>query len=127
MPVVAPVNGFITEKNGRIGEMVEPKSPLFVITNLDKLYISIDVPESMINRWKENQSVEVMIPTQEMINEMERLFILELLPNKNEQTYPVKVLIDNADHQIKGGMKAVVTWKAESETRNLNNRKILIL
>ncbi len=115
LPVVAPVNGFITEKNGRIGEMASAESPLFVITNLDKLYITIDVPESMINRWKENQSVEVMIPTQELTTKGKVVYIA-LLPNKNEQTYPVKVLIDNADYKIKGGMKAVVTWKAESET-----------
>ena len=116
LPVVAPVNGFITEKKGRIGEMASPESPLFVITNLDKLYITINVPESMINRWKENQSVEVMIPTQEITTKGKVVYIA-LLPNKSEQTYPVKVLIDNAKHQIKGGMKAVVTWKAENEAK----------
>lgn len=114
LPVVAPVDGFITEKNGRIGEMASPGSPLFVITNLDQLYITIDVPEAMINRWKENQSVEVLIPTQNLTTKGKVVYI-GLLPNKSEQTYPVKVLIDNRDHKIKGGMKAVVTWKGEAK------------
>ncbi len=113
LPIVSPVNGFITEKKGRIGELASPESPLFVITNLDKLYISINVPESMINRWKENQSVKVEIPTQGITVDGKVVYI-GLMPNKNEQTYPVKVLIDNADHKIKGGMKAVVSWKMES-------------
>lgn len=116
LPIVAPVDGFITEKNGRIGEMASPGNTLFVITNLDKLYITINVPESMINRWKEKQSVEVTIPTQDLKTKGKVVYI-GLLPNKNEQTYPVKVLIDNSDHQIKGGMKAVVTWKGENKTK----------
>jgi multidrug efflux pump subunit AcrA (membrane-fusion protein) len=113
LPIIAPVNGFITEKRGRIGELASPEIPLFVITNLDQLYISIDVPEIMINRWKENQSVKVEIPTQGMTVDGKVVYI-GLMPNKSEQTYPVKVLIDNAGHKIKGGMKAVVSWKMES-------------
>lgn len=113
LPIVAPVNGFITEKNGRIGEMVSQGDPLFVIANLDMLYISIDVPEAMINRWKENQPVTVMIPTQDITKEGKVVYV-GLLPNDEEKTYPVKVLIDNADHKIRGGMQAVVTWKVEN-------------
>ena len=79
--MVAPVNGFITEKKGRIGEIASSGTPLYVITNLDKLYISIDVPESMINRWKENQSVEVMIPTQEITTKGKVVYIA-LLPEQ---------------------------------------------
>lgn len=113
LPIVAPVNGFITEKNGRIGEMVSQGDPLFVITNLDMLYISIDVPEAMINRWKEKQPVTVTIPTQD-ITKKGKVVYVGLLPNEEEKTYPVKVLIDNADHKIRGGMQAVVTWKVEN-------------
>ncbi|MDQ0242546.1 multidrug resistance efflux pump [Bacillus fengqiuensis] len=113
LPVVAPVNGFITEKKGRIGESVSPQTSLFVITNLDKLYINIDVPEGMINRWKENQTVKVEIPTQGIIVDGKVIYI-GLMPSGDKQTYPVKVLIDNVDHKIKGGMKAVVSWKMES-------------
>lgn len=114
LPVVAPINGFITENKGRIGEMASPGNSLFVITNLDKLYISINVPESMINRWKENQKVKVMIPTQDISTEGKIVFI-GVMPVEKEQKYPVKVLIDNANHKIRGGMKAVVTWKEESK------------
>ncbi|KMY51896.1 HlyD family secretion protein [Peribacillus loiseleuriae] len=116
LQIVAPVNGFITEKKGRIGEVVSSGLPLFVITNLDKLYISIDVPESMINRWKEDQSVKVEIPTQKIKVDGKVVYV-GLMSNENKQTYPVKVLIDNADHKIKGGMKAVVNWKVEKEDK----------
>lgn len=112
LQVVAPVNGFITEKKGRIGEVVSSGSPVFVITNLDKLYISIDVPENMINRWKEDQSVKVEIPTQKIKVDGTVVYV-GLMSNENKQTYPVKVLINNADHKIKGGMKAIVNWKVE--------------
>ena len=116
LSILAPMNGFITEKKGRIGEIASPGSPLFVITNLDKLYITIDVPESLINRWKENQSVKVEIPTQEITVDGKVVFI-GVMPTGEKQTYPVKVLIDNAEHKVKGGMKAVVTWKEEKKEK----------
>lgn len=114
LQIVAPVNGFITDKKGRIGEMAAPGESLFVITNLDQLYVTVNVPEAMINLWKENQSVKVMFPTQDVTVNGKVVYI-GLMPNNGEQTYPVKVLVENANHKIRGGMKAVVTWKKEAK------------
>ncbi|WP_077214405.1 HlyD family secretion protein [Bacillus dakarensis] len=112
LPIVAPFNGFITESSGRIGEMIGAGEPLFVITNLDRLYITIEVSESMINRWKENQSVEVLFPTQELTVKGTVAYV-GLVPSGEGQTYPVKVLVENTGHKIRAGMKAVVTLREE--------------
>lgn len=116
LQITAPVNGFITVKDGRIGEVASPGNPLFIITNLDQLYITIDVPEAMINKWQVNQKVSVRIPTQNIVKEGKVVYV-GLMPNGGEATYPVKVIIENNDHKIRGGMQAVVTWKNE-EVKN---------
>lgn len=114
LPIIAPVNGFITELNGRIGEMVTPGKTLFLITNLDQLYITINVPEAIVNKWQEGQEVFVNFPTQEIMKSGEVVYV-SLMPNREDNTYPVKIIVENKDHQIRGGMQAVVTLKMDNE------------
>lgn len=115
LPIVAPVNGFITEMNGRIGEMVSPGETLFLITNLDQLYITINVPEAIVNKWKKGQTVSVNFPTQG-IEENGKVVYVGLMPNRGENTYPVKIIVENKGHKIRGGMRAVATLKMDNET-----------
>lgn len=122
LPILAPVNGFITERKGRIGEVFAQGEPLFVITNLDQLYITVSVPEAMINLWKEDQQVKVAFPTQNLTVDGKVVYV-GLMQNEGEQTYPVKVLINNADHKIRGGMKAVITWKKESQNTETSEKE----
>lgn len=114
LPIFAPVNGFITELNGRIGETVSPGKALFLITNLDQLYITINVPEAIVNKWQEGQSVYVSFPTQGIVKKGEVVYV-SLLPNREESTYPVKIIVENKDHKIRGGMRAVATLKMDNE------------
>ncbi len=115
LPIVAPVNGFITELNGRIGETVSPGKALFLITNLDQLYITINVPEAIVNKWQEGQSVYVNFPSQGIVKNGEVVYV-SLLPNRGESTYPVKIIVENKDHKIRAGMRAVATLKMDNET-----------
>jgi HlyD family secretion protein len=106
--VTAPINGFITDTKAVVGESVSPANPMFVITNLDKLSVQVGVPEAMINRLEMGQKATVTIPTIGKTVEGKVSYIA-LLADSDSQTFPVKVLIDNLDHEIKGGMQAQVT------------------
>ena len=111
LALVAPINGFVTSLGGKIGDAVSPANPLFVITNLDKLSIKIDVPEALINRLKMGQTAMVKFPM--VGREIEgKITYIGLLADtsKDNATYPVKVLVDNTKHEVKGGMLAQVTF-----------------
>ncbi|HHW37913.1 MAG TPA: HlyD family efflux transporter periplasmic adaptor subunit [Bacillales bacterium] len=125
LPIVAPVNGFITELNGRIGEMVSPGETLFLITNLDQLYITINVPEAIVNKWKKGQTVSVNFPTQG-IEKNGKVVYVGLMPNRGENTYPVKIIVENKDHNIRGGMRAVATLKMDNETNETSESANLL-
>jgi HlyD family secretion protein len=108
--VKAPINGFVTDKKAIVGSAVSTETPMFVITNLDKVNIKIDVPEAMINRLKMNQTATVTFPTVGKTGVGRVVYIGQLADlSSGSATYPVKVMVDNTNHEIKGGMLAQVT------------------
>lgn len=108
LTVQAPINGHITEKNAIIGAPFSPQKPMFVITNLDKLYVSVNVPEAMITRVKMDQDATITFPTLTKTVNGKVVYIAQVA-NSETQEFPVKVLIDNPNYEIKGGMTAQVS------------------
>lgn len=107
LTVKAPITGFVTEKKVMLGDSVSPSTPLFVITNLDQLYIMVNVPEAMINKVRVGQQASVQIPTIGKGVEGKVAYVAPL-GDPETQTFPVKILVENKDHHIKGGMRAQV-------------------
>lgn len=103
--VEAPINGYITKKNGIVGS-VPTQGPLFVITNLDQVYITVQVPEAMVNQIKSDQAATVTFPTLGKTYEGKLVYISQVADGT---TFPAKILVDNAHQEIKGGMQAQVS------------------
>lgn len=108
LSVQAPINGHITEKNAIIGAPFSPQKPMFVITNLDKLYVSVNVPEAMITRVKMDQEATITFPTLSKTTKGKIVYIAQVA-NPDTQEFQIKVLIDNPNYEIKGGMTAQVS------------------
>lgn len=112
LSLLAPIGGFVTDIKARLGSAVSPANPVFEITNLDQLYVKIDVPEALINRLKVGQKAEITFPI--LGKRMEgKITNIGLLADTSTSTatYPVRVLVDNAKHDVKGGMLAQVTFE----------------
>ncbi len=54
--LVAPVGGIVTEKLAEAGEVVAPRTPVVVITDLDRAWADVYVPEPAVPRLKLGQS-----------------------------------------------------------------------
>jgi multidrug efflux pump subunit AcrA (membrane-fusion protein) len=107
LSILAPTNGYITGHNAIVGGTAAANGSMFSITNIDKLYININVPEAFVNKIKQDQEVTVTFPTIGKTVKGKITFI-SVMGNPNNQTFPVMVLIDNKNHEIKGGMAAQV-------------------
>ena len=57
--VVAPVGGVVTQKLAELGELMAPRVPIVVITDLDHAWANLFVPEPMIPRVKLGQPAQV--------------------------------------------------------------------
>lgn len=108
MTVTAPVSGTIAALNVVVGQMASQAMAAVTITQLDALYVSLSVPENIVNTLKVGEEATVIINSagQKEIKGV----LTSLAPAANQQTglYPVKVTIENTENLVKPGMFAKV-------------------
>ncbi len=111
--VTAPVTGIVTQKLTDAGEMVAPRMPLLVITDLDHAWANLFVPEPLMPRVAIGQAATVLTDAGDRV-EGKVTFIspqAEFTP-RNVQTadersklvYRIKVSVDNSGGVLKQGM-----------------------
>lgn len=114
--VKAPISGIITTKNISETNMVSAQSAPFVIVDMSKVTVDVNVSERLINVIKPGDTVNVTIPT--IGDTIIQGRIKSITPSAdNTKTYPVKIEIDNAAGSIKPGMFAEIHF-VESQKDN---------
>ncbi len=96
----APFNGVVDNIPAKEGEMAQPGMPLVRIVNPDEMYLTSDVSEAFLGKFKAGETVDVTFPVQgvtlpskiisvgKVINEQNRTFKLEVaLPAKNDNEF----------------------------------------
>lgn len=115
MTVTAPVSGTIAALNVVVGQMASQAMAAVTITQLDALYVSLSVPENIVNTLKVGQEATVIINSagQKEIKGV----LTSLAPAANQQLglYPVKVTIANTENLVKPGMFAKVEISTASK------------
>lgn len=106
--VRAPVGGMVVERLVEIGEAVRPADPIFVIVDIDQVFVQLFVEAERLRTLRVGQEVLVRFP---------ELDITEGTPGTIDFIDPrvdpasgllrVKVLVPNPDHRIKVGVRAV--------------------
>ena len=111
--VNSPAAGIVTQKLADAGELIAPRMPLLVVTDLDNAWANLFVPEPMVPRVKVGQPATVLTDAGDRI-EGKVTFIspqAEFTP-RNVQTadersklvYRIKVSVDNRAGILKAGM-----------------------
>jgi HlyD family secretion protein len=113
----APISGLVLERPVHIGEVALPGSPLMTLADLDRVTLTVYVPEDQLGRVQLGQPVTVTVDAYpDRTFEGTVVFIAsqaEFTP-KNVQTreervsmvFAVKVRLLNPDHALKPGMPA---------------------
>ncbi len=104
--IKAPVSGTVAAVNLKEGEMASSSAPAAVLVDIDTVYVEASVPEGAINRIEEGMNIDVYVPAiQEEIFEgvVEEI---SLVAPEGSRSYPVKIVLDNEEGKLKGGMYA---------------------
>jgi HlyD family secretion protein len=117
MTLTAPRDGVVTERPANPGELATPGATLMNLGDLDRLTLTVFIPETQIARVRVGQSAHVTVDAYSKETfEGTVTFIstqAEFTP-KNVQTkeervnlvFAVKISLDNPDHWLKPGMPA---------------------
>jgi HlyD family secretion protein len=112
--VLSPVSGIVTQKLAEAGELVMPRVPLLVVTDLDHAWANVFVPEPLVPKVRLGQAATVYTDAGGRGLDGTVTFVspkAEFTP-RNVQTadersklvYRIKVTVDNREGILKPGM-----------------------
>ena len=108
--IKSPISGFITAKNINPGEMVSTNLLPYSISNIDTIFIEVNVTENIINKLKLGDRVDILINSIEQNNFIGIIDGINPSANERSSLYPVRIKINNSNHYIKPGMYAEVSF-----------------
>jgi HlyD family secretion protein len=115
--LTAPRNGVITNRPANPGELATPGATLLSLGDLDRVTLTVFIPETQIGRVQVGQTARVEVdayPGETFKGTVafikpEAEFTPKNIQTKEERVnlvFAVKITLDNADHRLKPGMPA---------------------
>ena len=117
MTLRAPRDGLVLERTINVGEMALPGSILFRLANLDRVQLTVYVPQIELGRVQFGQTVAVTVDSfPERVFQGEVVHIssqaeftprnIQTSEQRASQVFAVKIGLSNSDHALKPGMPA---------------------
>ena len=107
-PVDSPLTGIVGRVYVDLGSNVSTQTPIALVVNMDKVKVTLDIPEKYLSRISLGNVAKVKVDAypQEEFNGK----ITKISPVLNPQTRsaPIEISIDNADNRLKSGMFAKI-------------------
>jgi membrane fusion protein (multidrug efflux system) len=106
----APLTGVVNQLFVDEGEFVDKGKPFFDLVNVDKIKINVNVPELDVRYLKVGQKTMVRV---DAFPDRELPGVIDFVAYKADpatKTFHVKVIVDNASHDIRPGMIARVAF-----------------
>lgn len=123
--IKSPISGIVTARNINVGELAGSSSPIFSISNLDKLVVLVNVNEQQVNKFAEGQKVAVKVSAVSQNPFTGIVTNIALAADPKLKAYPIKIELDNKDHKLKPGMFAEVLWENELKTLLIPREAVL--
>ena len=104
----SPITGYVSEKLVETGQNVIPAQPVLRIVNLNKLQVSVSVPENNISEFADGETATVIFGVADSLTVNGRLAQKGVVADPLTRSYTVKFDIDNPGGRILPGMIGTV-------------------
>ncbi|HVA72093.1 MAG TPA: efflux RND transporter periplasmic adaptor subunit [Candidatus Limnocylindrales bacterium] len=125
--VYAPINGIVSVRVAKQGEVVQEGSPIVVLVDTDDLWVRADVPETYIDSIRFGQSMPIELPSGEIVHGnvffkgVEGAFATQRDVSRTKRdikTFAIKVSLPNPQHRFFTGMTATVLLATKAEKKH---------
>ena len=109
MEIVSPISGIVAERSGTLGQMVDPQATLFVVLDLRRVWLQVDVYEQDLPQVRRGQKASVRVkaaPGEEFTGVVDSV---GAVVDPKSRTVRVRVVLDNPRGVLKPGMFATVS------------------
>jgi HlyD family secretion protein len=115
--LTSTVEGFVIVKSAEVGEVVQPGSPVFTVTDMNDIWLTAYIKETDLGRVHLNQSVDVKTDSYAdkvyrgriSFISQESEFTPKYIQTSEERVklvYRIKIDVDNPNFELKPGMPA---------------------
>jgi HlyD family secretion protein len=124
--IYAPIDGIVSVRVAKQGEVVAQGSPIVVLVDVDHLWARADVEESYIDSIQFGQKLRVQLPSGDIregdvfFKGVENDFATQRDVSRTKRdikTFAIKVSLPNSDHRLFTGMTATVLLPQPAEKR----------
>ena len=119
--ISSPLKGTIKTRHIKVGEFVRKGDKLVEILDIDRILVKVNIPEQEILSIQVGQNVEVALYIMEKKTFLGRVKNIGLEADSSNRTFPVEILVDNKERQLRAGMLARTTF-----TKNVDQDQIVI-
>ncbi|WP_395407383.1 efflux RND transporter periplasmic adaptor subunit [Pseudoduganella sp. UC29_106] len=111
--LTSPVSGTVVDRQINPGQEVRPDlpAPLFIVSNLDQLWLIADVPEQMALELRIGQAVQFEADALPGKQFMARIAYIGEMVDPNTRRIPVRCVLANDDHRLRPEMFARVRFQ----------------
>ncbi|MGH7546779.1 MAG: efflux RND transporter periplasmic adaptor subunit [Gemmatimonadales bacterium] len=102
----APLDGEVVEKHATVGEVVGPETSLFVVGELNRVWLLLDLYETDLRRVRRGLQVRVVADAYPDRRFEARVGLISSVVDTVSRTVKVRVEIANREHVLKPGMFA---------------------
>lgn len=109
IPITAPIEGVVAERDITLGQMIEPSDTLFVVMDLTEVWILVDVYERDLPQVQVGQPAGVRVgayPTREFRGTVANI---GAVVEPKTRAVKVRIVLPNPQGELKPGMFATVT------------------
>jgi multidrug efflux pump subunit AcrA (membrane-fusion protein) len=113
--ITTPISGVVSAKDVKVGQLAGGQSGSVTIIDSSSFIAEVSVPDKIIGKVQIGQSVQVSINA--LDDKKVSGVIDKISPNSNtkDNSYTIKVKIDNSKSELKAGMFAKVSLPAEKK------------
>lgn len=110
-----PITGIVSAKDVKVGQLASSQSGSVTIIDSSSFIAEVNVPDKVVGKIQVGQSVQVSVSA--LDNKKVTGVIDKISPNSNskDNSYTVKVKIDNSTGELKAGMFARVALPSEKK------------
>ena len=122
MTLKAPLSGLVTSRSAQIGETASPGAVLLTLADLDRVELTVFIPENRLGEIRLGQRVTVKVDSfpgkgyqgEVVYISSEAEFTPRNVQTKEERVntvFAVKIRLSNPEHELKPGMPADATFE----------------
>ena len=119
--ISSPLKGTIKTRHIKVGEFVRKGDKLVEILDIDRILVKVNIPEQEILSIQVGQNVEVALYIMEKKTFLGIVKNIGLEADSSNRTFPVEILVDNKERQLRAGMLARATF-----TKSVDQDQIVI-